>query len=367
PSSRSIVQLTVAHARKVYSSGPLVKRVQHQSDGQRPKDDGWVDVWAQLSGTTLSIWDMKEIEEANKKGLEVPSTYFVHVLGSVTGPAESSDQPRKTYMNVLTLDTTGSNLLLFSCPSTPALESWATALRLSAWEKSRLEEMYTAHLIRITLLEGQLSHWSKDTRTTLVRGRMEGWVLIRVAGQTDWKRMWMVISGSQTSSTDAGAPSATTGTAPTPKKRMSNLFSRDEPLPMKPLVALYASSRPKDKKHPLLTLREVSQAFAVYPERPELISRSTLMKLEGLIGDEEMADTMKRREGWLLIMPELEAGNTQVSEMLKWLVALHDAFELYGRPKVYTWDPRDPVSLMFAYPVNPGRDVSTCCSLAQVH
>ncbi|KAG2154048.1 hypothetical protein DEU56DRAFT_952095 [Suillus clintonianus] len=360
PEIRSIVQLTVAHARKVYFSGPLVKRVQRQPDGQRPKDDGWVDVWAQLSGTTLSIWDMKEIEAANKKGLEVPPTYvnitdaFVHVLGSVTGPAETPDSPRKTYSNVLTLNTAGSNLLLFSCPSIPALESWATALRLSAWEKSRLEEMYTAHLIRITLLEG------KDTRTTLVRGRMEGWVLIRVAGQTDWKRLWMVISGSQSSGVDPGALSTTTGTAPTPKKRMSNLFSRDhspEPLPVKPLLALYATPRPKDKKHPLLTLREVSQAFAVYPERPELINRSTLMKLEGLIGDEEMAGTMKRREGWLLIMPELEAGNTQASEMLKWLVALHDAFELYGRPKVYTWDPRDPVSLMFAYPVNPGRDL----------
>jgi CCR4-NOT transcriptional complex subunit CAF120 len=135
--------------------------------------------------------------------------------------------------------------------------------------------------------------------------------------------MWMVISGSQTSSTDPGAPSTTTGIVPTPKKRMSNLFSRDhspEPLPTKPFLALYASPRPKDKKHPLLTLKEVSQAFAVYPERPELINRSTLMKLEGLIGDEEMAGTMKRREGWLLIMPELEAGNTQASEMLKWLV-----------------------------------------------
>lgn len=37
--------------------------------------------------------------------------------------------------------------------------------------------------------------------------------------------------------------------------------------------------------------------------------------------------------------------------------ALHDAFELYGRPKSYTWDPRDPVSMMFAYPVGPARDV----------
>lgn len=42
---------------------------------------------------------------------------------------------------------------------------------------------------------------------------------------------------------------------------------------------------------------------------------------------------------------------------LTWVSALHDAFELYGRPKSYTWDPRDPVSMMFAYPVGPARDV----------
>jgi CCR4-NOT transcriptional complex subunit CAF120 len=77
PEIRSVVQLTLAHARKVYFSGPLVKRLERQPDGQRPhKDDGWVDVWAQLGGTTLSIWDMREVEEANKQGKEVPPTYF---------------------------------------------------------------------------------------------------------------------------------------------------------------------------------------------------------------------------------------------------------------------------------------------------
>lgn len=75
PEIRSIVQLTLTHARKVYFSGPLIKRVQRQPDGQRPKDDAWIDVWAQLGGTTLSIWDMKEIDEANKHGREVPPTY----------------------------------------------------------------------------------------------------------------------------------------------------------------------------------------------------------------------------------------------------------------------------------------------------
>lgn len=91
---------------------------------------------------------------------------FVQVIGSVT-VSESQDKPRKTYSNVLTLNTAGSNLILFSCPSTSALVSWVTALRLSAWEKSRLEEIYTAHLIRITLDDGQLYDWNTFLSLTI--------------------------------------------------------------------------------------------------------------------------------------------------------------------------------------------------------
>jgi hypothetical protein len=76
PEIRSVVQLTLAHAHKIYFSGPLVRRYERQPDGQRPaKDEGWKDVWAQLGGNTLSIWDMKEIEEASKAGKEVPPSY----------------------------------------------------------------------------------------------------------------------------------------------------------------------------------------------------------------------------------------------------------------------------------------------------
>lgn len=39
-------------------------------------------------------------------------------------------------------------------------------------------------------------------------------------------------------------------------------------------------------------------------------------------------------------------------------IALHDAFSLYGRPRAYSWDPRDEASMMYAYPVGPARDVS---------
>ena len=76
PEIRSVVQLTVAHARKIYFSGPLVRHLERQPDGSRPaKDNGWTDVWAQLGGRTLSIWDMGMIAEANNEGREVPPTY----------------------------------------------------------------------------------------------------------------------------------------------------------------------------------------------------------------------------------------------------------------------------------------------------
>jgi CCR4-NOT transcriptional complex subunit CAF120 len=162
---------------------------------------------------------------------------------------------------------------------------------------------------------------------------MEGWVRIRIAGQTDWKRMWMVVTAgsegvgpARPAPTGGGIGGVPTPVAPVPKKkRMSNLFSRESTTqqPTAPTIAtvsMYASAKPKDKRRSLLTVRNVTQAFAVYPERPELITRSTLIKVEGLLGDEDTAAGMKSREGWLLVMPELEGGLGQAAEMLKWVV-----------------------------------------------
>lgn len=95
--------------------------------------------------------------------------------------------------------------------------------------------------------------------------------------------------------------------------------------------------------HPLLTLPIVSQVFAVYPERPELISRSTLFKIEGCFGDEEGPGgpgSMRKREGWVLVMPQVDGhapggtgggagavgpaggpgGLSPAAEMLKWII-----------------------------------------------
>jgi CCR4-NOT transcriptional complex subunit CAF120 len=86
------------------------------------------------------------------------------------------------------------------------------------------------------------------------------------------------------------------------------------------MILMYASQKQKDRKKPVLSMSNVTQAFAVYPERADLISRSTLIKVEGLLGGEPTTGVMSNREGWLLIMPELESGFGQSAEMLKWII-----------------------------------------------
>lgn len=152
---------------------------------------------------------------------------------------------------------------------------------------------------------------------------MEGWARIRIAGQTDWKRVWMSVQEG-TEGNDKSVPGNTLApTNATIKKKRASLFSRDtgarNDLFPKPVITMFASTRAKDRKKPIMTVWDVTQAFGVYPERPELISRSTLMKIEGTFGDDDIAANLRLREGWVLIMPEIE-GNEQAKEMLKWIV-----------------------------------------------
>ena len=88
-----------------------------------------------------------------------------------------------------------------------------------------------------------------------------------------------------------------------------------------PMVYFYASAGAKERKPPILTVSDVSQAFAVYPERPDLITRSTLVKIEGRLGREEGAGAVKGTEAWVLLMPEVESGQTAgPRKMLEWVV-----------------------------------------------
>ena len=161
---------------------------------------------------------------------------------------------------------------------------------------------------------------------------MEGWTRVRLAGQTDWKRFWMIVqvgAGNQVMNGENSSSSSVTDITSSPsisrRNRMSNFFSRiqehhpSEPLPTKSTIYMYDSPKIRDKRKPAMTMTDVTQVFAVYPERPELISRSTLIKVEGFMGDDEATGT-GGKDGWILMMPEVEGGKVGSTEMLKWLV-----------------------------------------------
>ena len=190
-------------------------------------------------------------------------------------------------------------------------------------------------------------HVAARTPTPIVNGRLDGWVKVRIAGRTDWRSFWMVISaGIGGHGLDSGSissleqqPGSQRPTHALRKKRLSSLFgARDNspprsPASARPIIQFYLSNKQKDMKKPEFSMKEVTQAFAVYPERPDLIEQASLIKVEGLMGDDVAAGTMRNREGWLLIIPEPSGHHTPPAvEMRKFLIGMILIMSLCGRP-----------------------------------
>jgi CCR4-NOT transcriptional complex subunit CAF120 len=123
---------------------------------------------------------------------------------------------------------------------------------------------------------------------------MEGWAEVRVGGTTEWQRVWFVVSAMGSGSIDAGRP-ASSGSGPgtIKRNRMSSIFGKGASYnaanqSAQPTITLYTGEKAKDRKRPKYTLTNVTQAFAVYPERPEIIQSSTLFKVEATVQDEEI-------------------------------------------------------------------------------
>lgn len=152
---------------------------------------------------------------------------------------------------------------------------------------------------------------------------------MRVSGSTEWQRLWVVVSLLTPSniSVDMGRPSSPSSSMK--KNRMSGFFggkssNASSSALQVPTIAMYPSNKAKDKKRMMYTATRVTQAFAVYPERPEVITQSTLFKVEATVKDEAAYSSTVHRgdphEGYILMIPEVEPGRPGSTEMLRWLV-----------------------------------------------
>lgn len=199
---------------------------------------------------------MKETRAAASRGDKVPPTYFNITDSSLELLAPLPPPPHRPTSHphhfVFSLNTAGSNRLLFSCPSERDLARWATGLRIAAWERARLEEIYTGHIIK---------SGPREPKSELVRGRMEGWVRVRVMGGTDWKRLWVVLSQPGTDEQSKEDEK---------KGRRKSFFGKPDKLPepiQEPntgvsMASFYLEPRtPKNKTSPAaLTITNITQA-----------------------------------------------------------------------------------------------------------
>lgn len=209
------------------------------------------------------MWSMKETRAAASKGEKVPPTYFNITDSSLELLAPLPPPPHRPTSHphhfVFSLNTAGSNRLLFSSPSERDLARWATGLRVAAWERARLEEIYTGHLIQ---------SGGREPKSDLVGGRLEGWVRVRVMGGTDWKRLWAVLHqpGMEESKEDEK------------KARRRSFFGKvdkesvpiQEPNTGVSMASFYLEPRtPKNKTMPaVLTITNITQAYVLFQPEP---------------------------------------------------------------------------------------------------
>ncbi|GAA5821219.1 hypothetical protein JCM11251_004519 [Rhodosporidiobolus azoricus] len=383
--------IALLKSSKFYAEGFLMKRVEAGPDGKPPSgnDGQWAKWFVQLSGTIMSTWNAAEMEEAARNNTTVPPQYL-NLQDAFLHPFPPHARGPKTPTQFqFALNSAGQNRILFCAPTLQSLTMWINAIRLSVWERSRCNEIYTGSLLG--LREPRPFGWQgfdAGLPGAGKPGRFEGWIKARLPGDTEWRRVWTVLlRGSNVPSRmslhgQQAVPAATAVVSEKEEKRnrRSSLLSfgkkkgdkhKDEDTPIAAIDNLpgdglvstlaFWSTKPSGKRAepPLCIAQHVFYASALFPEAEALIESSTLFKVEGTFLNP--ADGYKsgwgvggraEKQGYALLMLE-EGGMT---EMLHWIVALADVFKLYGRPRNFSFDPRDPNSPYFALPIGPHRD-----------
>ncbi|WFD19178.1 hypothetical protein MCAP1_001401 [Malassezia caprae] len=406
---RNALQLHEALGRKLYMEGYLLVRhalaVDGQPDHRSDHFTSWTECFVQLSGTVLSFWEASALDRATAQGSEVAPTFMnitdamVDYIGMHVDAPFSDPGKRRTLYHVFAINSAGSNRVMFCFPLPPPcdptkvdqrlspkneqhpehkpvvewlqlgnryLQSWINAVRLASWERLRLDEIYTGALIRARLsaVKGfEASDVSEImVRSPLTKGRYESWVRARFMGSTEWRHCWMVLQShwSEDSNLSGLRRFLRLGGAGDRSSRLLSDASpqMEPPTPppgvlASPAVAQFYES--KRSRQPFASLWHVQHVYALYPSRPDLVEDSVLFKAEGSLPQSQIvsATHRPRTSGWVMFMPDMAGSHGKVAnaEMMKCIIAFMDAFRLYGRPDNFAWDPRNPISPFFAYPI----------------
>ncbi|CEJ54041.1 hypothetical protein PMG11_00366 [Penicillium brasilianum] len=319
------------HTNKVYQEGYFLKLNDQDSHGRPCGDRQWVECYAQLVGTVLSLWEAAALDAAG--GEEVPATFINLADASIkmieTLPIRNGAvQPLK---NVLSLSSAGKNRYLLHFSSFHSMTQWTAAIRLAMYEHTSLYEAYTGSLIAA---KGKSLNGIQSILAP-AKFKHEDWARVRFGAGTPWRRCWFVINPPDEKELQKA------------RKLMKKSAYDRLTIPVTGSIQFYETKKTKKVK-PIATVTNVYSAYAIYPQSKALIDQSTLVKLEGRISMH--SGNQPSTEGFVFVMPELHAAVSGFEMMLRFLFPTFDTFNLYGRPTRLVADVNHIKSIMFAFP-----------------
>jgi hypothetical protein len=305
PQDMSVIQsLYENYSQKVYFEGYVYKKNDLTVDGKSFGDPQWSQWYVELCGPVLTLWDTQIDQNEN-----VMPQYINITDSNVEIVGNSGELGRK---NVFSLNSAGANRYLFDVSDFNILINWVCAIRLSCFECSKLQEIFTRSFISRSAYSDILAK---------PMNKMEGFVQVRLSGTTEWQKYWVVVSD---------------------RKEEKKLFSKKS-VQSRGQMMFYES---KKAKNPVLTMVNVVQSYILYPESPQAIDLVTMLKVEGSTfaakssGEQQSATSYSS----VLIMA------SSPKELVQWAIGTFDAFKLYGRPTRLNDDPFNINSLNFGEP-----------------
>lgn len=344
--TESVLKQFDVYFGKVYLRGQLQKKNDLGLDGFKLQGEQWAAYHAELVGPKLRLTPMPgpsgnggraeemNMEEATVEMLDGPNggTFTVNWMGANKAVFQPVQQ-----------------LSLGAPEIGSAVQDWVCAIRLSCYECSRLQEIYTSTLLRRPKFRDQVA--------ATIEGpiKAEGMLRVKFWAGEDWMRLWVVVSDQRGDEVK--------------KKKQGKIL---QAAPVRGQIHFYEN--PKAKR-PFISMYNVSQAYAVCPSRSSInASKDNKVDEEGSLTIKLEGDVVLQRENLFAqrkgffsspsapstVARDLQAllptGKSMFAmfqvpnaiERTKFLLGTSEAFRIYGKPGPLLFDsPTDPAAMNF--------------------
>ncbi|KAF9921077.1 hypothetical protein FBU30_008942 [Linnemannia zychae] len=344
--TESVLKQFDVYFGKVYLRGQLQKKNDLGLDGFKLQGEQWAAYHAELVGPKLRLTPVPgpsgmggkaeemNMEEATVEMLDGPNggTFTVNWMGANKAIFQPVQQ-----------------LSLGAPEIGSAVQDWVCAIRLSCYECSRLQEIYTSTLLRRPKFRDQVA--------ATIEGpvKAEGMFRVKFWAGEEWMRLWVVVSDQRGDEVK--------------KKKQGKIL---QAAPIRGQIHFYENQK---AKRPFISMYNVSQAYAVCPSRSSInASKDNKVDEEGSLTIKLEGDVVLQREnlnaprkGFFsspsppsTVARDLQAllptGKSMFAmfqvpnavERTKFLLGTSEAFRIYGKPGPLLFDsPTDPAAMNF--------------------